>query len=417
MSRTLIPTVPSFSPKTLDHFSIALKTITPMFGGSATAREVDPQFPVRAASVRGHLRFWWRATAGAQYSDPKKLHEAESAIWGRAAINTDQDKTADKQNKDCVGKVQIKVIYPHSNERPSNICPKNLTDVREKFKPPNAASYFTFPFVQGKKAYGLADIQFSLHISMQPQITAKQKGEIQCAIRAWIAFGGIGSRTRRGCGALTVTTEQQEWLASTPEQLTEWFGSGQRQPIKSKFTLLQGAKAYFMASQESDDVTDVTQSPWHKLGDFWRNFRTGFVIKRNKQETSLINETSWKDYETLKAWQYNKTKSIQLCKPYFGLPIIYQRGIFQRTLNAVNDYGTRLASPIILKPCAFLDEIRGMVLILNTPQPNKITIDQQECALEIPAFDPVLRESNVHGPLAAVGAAAKRCGYDKEVKL
>ena len=76
---TAIPTLET--PK-LTTWELTLKTITPMFGGSAKTREIDPQNPIRPASIRGHLRFWWRATAGAAYSSSKELFEAEEAIWG-----------------------------------------------------------------------------------------------------------------------------------------------------------------------------------------------------------------------------------------------------------------------------------------------------------------------------------------------
>jgi len=82
MPRTIKTPVPTLTEPKLETWTLTLKTITPMFGGSATVREVDEKNPVRAASVRGHLRFWWRATAGAQYSDPKELFKAEEEIWG-----------------------------------------------------------------------------------------------------------------------------------------------------------------------------------------------------------------------------------------------------------------------------------------------------------------------------------------------
>jgi len=74
--------LPALKEPTLETWTLKLKTITPMFGGSAIPRGVDAQNPIRAASVRGHLRFWWRATAGAGYSDPRELFEAEERIWG-----------------------------------------------------------------------------------------------------------------------------------------------------------------------------------------------------------------------------------------------------------------------------------------------------------------------------------------------
>ncbi|CEK16977.1 type III-B CRISPR module RAMP protein Cmr1 [Chthonomonas calidirosea] len=61
--------------------ALSLKLITPLFGGGYEAGEVDKDCPVRAATIRGHLCFWWRAIYEAQYDSPKALFEAEEEIW------------------------------------------------------------------------------------------------------------------------------------------------------------------------------------------------------------------------------------------------------------------------------------------------------------------------------------------------
>ena len=62
------------------------KLITPLFGGGAETQKPDAITTVRATEVRGHLRFWWRATHGGMFDgDLKKMKEAEENIWGSAA--------------------------------------------------------------------------------------------------------------------------------------------------------------------------------------------------------------------------------------------------------------------------------------------------------------------------------------------
>jgi hypothetical protein len=70
-----------------------------MFGGGYKAREVDPLQPIRPAAIRGHLRFWWRATAGARYASVADLHKAETELWGGAST----------KDNPAVGKVAIQV--------------------------------------------------------------------------------------------------------------------------------------------------------------------------------------------------------------------------------------------------------------------------------------------------------------------
>ncbi|GIQ67002.1 hypothetical protein PACILC2_55700 [Paenibacillus cisolokensis] len=59
-----------------------IQTVTPMIGGSSTPGKVNEKEPVRSASIRGHLRFWWRATRGAAFAEVSDLRRREAEIFG-----------------------------------------------------------------------------------------------------------------------------------------------------------------------------------------------------------------------------------------------------------------------------------------------------------------------------------------------
>jgi CRISPR-associated protein Cmr1 len=62
------------------------KLITPLFGGGVEPHQADPVTIVRGTEVRGHLRFWWRATRGGQFNGSlKEMRRREEEIWGSAA--------------------------------------------------------------------------------------------------------------------------------------------------------------------------------------------------------------------------------------------------------------------------------------------------------------------------------------------
>ncbi len=44
--------------------SYEIELITPMFGGGASAGELDPRLPIRPTAIRGQLRHWWRLIYG-----------------------------------------------------------------------------------------------------------------------------------------------------------------------------------------------------------------------------------------------------------------------------------------------------------------------------------------------------------------
>ncbi len=95
-----LPSLPEWQePAERETIELELRLITPMFGGGYKAREVDTVQPIRPAAIRGHLRFWWRATAGARYATVEELHKAERELWGAAAT----------KDNPAVGKVAIQV--------------------------------------------------------------------------------------------------------------------------------------------------------------------------------------------------------------------------------------------------------------------------------------------------------------------
>jgi CRISPR-associated RAMP protein, Cmr1 family len=64
---------------------LRVKVVTPILGGSPQTRTVDTVDIIRAATIRGHLRFWWRALYAHNYDSPTALYVAESERWGRSA--------------------------------------------------------------------------------------------------------------------------------------------------------------------------------------------------------------------------------------------------------------------------------------------------------------------------------------------
>src|SRR5437016_5113790 len=72
----------------LQPISVTIQVVTPIFGGSADLRQIDDIDIIRVPTIRGHLRFWWRALHG--HSTSRELFAAESRIWGAAAKDRTQ---------------------------------------------------------------------------------------------------------------------------------------------------------------------------------------------------------------------------------------------------------------------------------------------------------------------------------------
>lgn len=62
---------------------IRYKLITPYLGGGTESYKNDEHTLIRVSSIRGVLRFWWRATRGGlSHGDARHLRRLEARIWG-----------------------------------------------------------------------------------------------------------------------------------------------------------------------------------------------------------------------------------------------------------------------------------------------------------------------------------------------
>jgi len=407
MPRTIPIPPPKLKTPTLETWTLKLKTITPMFGGSAAPREVDQKNPVRAASVRGHLCFWWRATAGGQYASAGALFEAEEQIWGSA---------------ERYGRVALRVLEQAAGQpvKPSELVPDKGTA-----KTGPLEKFFLHPFNENKteripEASGLLWVEFSLELTLN--LTDAEREHLRRALRAWIAFGGVGARTRRGVGALEVTADLQQWLPNKPEQLKEWFS---QKPVENPpYTQLAGA-VVCLGQPRKQGPSDPYKghAAWRELGRFWARFRKGHFVEDPKTGETMsytpMAGGKWRDHKTLLGLSKDQ-EQVALAKPYLGLPIVYQRlgNSFSGTLEAVHPQGKRMASPVILKPMAFADgNVRPAVVILKAPAPEAIKIGERQLKLRPPDSDPVLEALEANDSLEALRKAARIQGFAVEVCL
>ncbi|WP_456411453.1 type III-B CRISPR module RAMP protein Cmr1 [Oceanithermus sp.] len=388
-------------------FGLGVRTITPVFGGSAVPGEVNRENPVRAPEIRGQLRFWWRATAGARYKNSTELFKAEEDIWGSA---------------ERPSQVSVRIVEQRYGEQ---ITAKQLGPDKEQARKEGLLeAYLAYPF-RGNVT-GLASVAFELQIGvLSPELEA----EVITALRAWLLFGGIGARTRRGLGALDVLENENRshWLPKNPDTVPGWLNLPSADGTR-EWPLLAGAK--LVVGPDLNSQVNTKRKPgkdqkqvleaWRELGRFWARFRKGHVgpgVSYRPTGRSL-----WGDYETLKKLK-GKEKRVALAKPFLGLPIVYQsfrgKAAFSGTLEAAAEGGARMASPVIIKPISFANgEVRPAVLLLSTPAPARLRISGSKHAdgsydLEKPGADPVLRNLGAATPLEAVLKAAKELGWEE----
>jgi CRISPR-associated protein Cmr1 len=162
------------------------KLVTPMYGGGVEKGKVDDRMPIRATSIRGQLRFWWRLLNRNAYlsadgkPDHKALFEAERELWG--GLGDAGTLTASK----------VKVLV----ENPGKFSLKNSAEQRE----PADKYAFGAAANNGEANWVSEGLTWTLAIETPPEFLA----DVERTLRWWASFGGLGARTRRGFGAVEV---------------------------------------------------------------------------------------------------------------------------------------------------------------------------------------------------------------------
>lgn len=175
------------------------ETITPMF-----LRGPDGRTPeLRAPSIKGAMRYWWRAING--HLSPKDLLATESAIFG----GTD--------NKSGKSRVLLKVVNrPHwANEqyRPlphhsgTNQCNIFLSDQSCKGRPPRNNTCTKGTLLPAYRENNSFMLQAAFHKTIKlgaEQIVLSGTDWIKDILIVTFVLGGLGSRSRRGFGSVAV---------------------------------------------------------------------------------------------------------------------------------------------------------------------------------------------------------------------
>ncbi|MDP1509168.1 type III-B CRISPR module RAMP protein Cmr1 [Paenibacillus ottowii] len=375
-----------------------IKIVTPMFGGGNEPGELDETFPVRSSSIRGHLRFWWRATRGAAFQDVKELRRHEVAIFG-----------------DTHSPSRVK-IWVESRHKPE------ITDAREidknkQVRPGKEPAYrfknflplyAVFPYTSNNKVRTLRKLTFTLYVQYSDYIpTAKDKvqdnlfpdiealkKEVEAALWAWINFGGIGNRTRRGCGSLFSESFSPK-LGEKYASYTDWY---EKKQLEYGLKLLsceeigglgQGWPTLPKEIHIQTYDRDLTLA-WKKVIEIYKNFRAfkaGYKRSMWPEADSLRLITGMAEGRHKDPLPEDKGKCIAFPRAEMGLPIIFEfkqdfklKGMFSDKrepykTQLIPKGKNRLASPLITKALA-ISECRGVGVIvrLNHPKLDKLEL-------------------------------------------
>lgn len=375
--------------------SYEIELITPMFGGGVSTRVNDPNFPIRPTSIRGQLQFWWRATVGAQYTTLQELRAAQSAIWGDTTrvshVQVRVDDVQKTEREPCAW-------YELDRNRPGTY--RSMPTWNTTFNN-TALPYVLFPF-QGQLANGRRQIEiepascirkatFRLTVICHKEIDfAKQ---VEPALWAWVNFGGLGSRTRRGCGALKGREgefDNQGKLIRTIKDFAPKDAADLAAIWKHYIQELYPQREWPTVAHSvlHSDEQPTAIIAWDRVVERFCDFRQGVGLGRNSgQQPKRPGRSRYPEPESIRTilwnpqqpWPHERLEQIPndaFPRAELGLPIVFH---FQgqgeppdSVLYPCNDpkgkKRERMASPLILKPLA-LQNGKAIPLILRLKTP------------------------------------------------
>ncbi|MGE3965953.1 MAG: type III-B CRISPR module RAMP protein Cmr1 [Planctomycetota bacterium] len=314
---------------------IRLCALTPIFKGGSTAAQVDEGRPFRAPSIRGALRYWWRATS--TIADVAELRAREKALFGGV-----------HGQGPVASAVSVAILTQESTLGP-----------RPKNKP------YAFG-VTGREAESEArNRQVHTKATGGLRVEWRDDGagdEVKRALKAWLLFGGVGGRSRRGAGSVwwnegldrpaTIEDYIAAWRGLVPERTTmPW-------PTLAGSVLLVGP------------AKDSADAAWAEGLDGMSDVRASLDVRREFVQTRGADLLEWKhqDYIPIAAGERFTSRRAAL-----GLPIRFNgRGNgFRGSLEPQGH--NRYPSPLHLKVAQLGKQYHPVILAVRGPAPNRLT--------------------------------------------
>lgn len=222
--------------------TLHLRVVTPLFSGEDTT---ETNSPIRVPSIRGVLRFWFRAVAaGHGITDLPELWKQEEMVFGST-----------RKPSPIALRIRRQPVPAGTSSKPSWAT----YHTKDGF---NGAQYLlgqglwnykkgpTRPFVAPAQK-----IELDIRFSQDDVINAR----FMLALWAWLTYGGLGARTRRGFGQLACTNVTGDlpgqWAVAdltAPTAAKQWAELG-KEALPSRFRHRAGPSWTFLDGDPGND--------------------------------------------------------------------------------------------------------------------------------------------------------------------
>lgn len=206
----------------LDEIVFNCQVITPMFLNGA-----DGQTPeLRAPSIKGAMRFWWRAAQAE--SDLSNLRSGESSIFGDIGMSGKSKFSVIVVASNNVKTVKRKMLPHHTGDRNCLLC-----DSYEK------------GCKKGRSTLSIGEeTSFKVVLRYCHFPEGYTEEQLRALFRLTCCLGGLGKRSRRGFGSISIISDDERkcdnleyllgLLNNVSERKFEIVGDAQKKSIHLK---------------------------------------------------------------------------------------------------------------------------------------------------------------------------------------
>lgn len=301
------------------------KIVTPMFIGGANQTTTDG---IRPPSIKGALRFWWRALNWGRFwkesqEDEEKalqsLHQEEARLFGASM--------GSKENTGGQGCFLLSVTQPEKISINDNWPPND---------PNNTASYMAYGLLKtneeehrfaieeskntaNKKE--ISNIEFELKFVFKNKVKESDIQQINQALEAWSLFGGLGGRSRRAMGSITLANIDSNTVLYSKDEYSnkiEALLKSYKSVPDAPFTAFSKNSLFYLINTGKNARTLV-----EKMGREYKEFRGQEGLRGKKkvpfglplQDVDMENRRSSPLFFHVHALQNNNFAGINLFMP------------------------------------------------------------------------------------------------------
>lgn len=166
----------------MEEITATFRVVTPMFVSGADQSKAELRLP----SIKGALRFWWRALAwGRHNGDLSAIREEEANLFG----STDKGQST----------MLMKVLDQELS-----------TGNQKKWSPNRWESYVGYGLIEtnggNQREYIEPGSTFALSLKSKGRLDDDDRTNLRKALLAFGLLGGLGGRSRKGWGSVKLTS-------------------------------------------------------------------------------------------------------------------------------------------------------------------------------------------------------------------